>query len=331
MARRTERRQKRSQKFASYGSKLRYYIPILEWLPSYHLSNLQGDLIAAFTMTSLIVPQSMSYATNLARLSPANGLFGAAIPPIMYAFLGTCRQLSVGPEAALSLIIGEAITKFIAEAAHAHGELSDAHKIKIAATVASVITFEAGLITFALGILRLGFLDAILSRALLRGFISAVGLVIFIAQLVPILGLEEIIAKAPPTESTVDQLRLVLSNISSTNRLTLFVSIGAFVILICAKLFKGKLAQPRGLNFLSYIPEVLFVVILSTILTAVFHWDRYGLEVLGEISPGESSISNPLIDAGDYVRSCLSTSTVIAVLGFLVFKSSLSLVPPFLH
>lgn len=44
------------------------YVPVLDWLPSYSLSNFVGDLTAAFTMTSLIVPQAMSYATNLAKL-----------------------------------------------------------------------------------------------------------------------------------------------------------------------------------------------------------------------------------------------------------------------
>lgn len=44
-------------------------------------------------------------------------------------------------------------------------------------------SFEVGLITFLLGIFRLGFLDAVLSRALLRGFITAIGFVILIEQL----------------------------------------------------------------------------------------------------------------------------------------------------
>lgn len=65
------------------------------------------------------------------------------------ALLGTCRQLSVGPEAALSLIMGEAVRKFVAEEVHAHGSLSDAEKMRISLTVATVITFEAGVITFA--------------------------------------------------------------------------------------------------------------------------------------------------------------------------------------
>lgn len=46
-----------------------------------------------------------------------------------------------------------------------------------AAAVSVVATFQVGLITTALGLLRLGFLDVVLSRALLRGFITAIGVV----------------------------------------------------------------------------------------------------------------------------------------------------------
>lgn len=79
--------------------------------------------------------------------------------------LGTCRQLSVGPEAALSLIMGEAIAAFISSEEHAHGTLDLHHKMKLTTAITSIIVFQAGLITFALGMLRLGFLDAVLSRA----------------------------------------------------------------------------------------------------------------------------------------------------------------------
>lgn len=64
-----------------------------------------GDFTAALTLTSLIVPQSISYATSLANLPVASGLYGAAIPALVYSLLGTSRQMSVGPEAALTLII----------------------------------------------------------------------------------------------------------------------------------------------------------------------------------------------------------------------------------
>ena len=38
--------------------------------------------------------------------------FAASIPPLMYRLLGTSRQLNVAPEAALSLLVGQAVTEF---------------------------------------------------------------------------------------------------------------------------------------------------------------------------------------------------------------------------
>ena len=101
----------------------------------------------------------------------------------------------MGPEAALSLLVGQVVTQLT---------LSDPHTIpdnpeKVAIAIAIVITLQVsrlrrlepfllrilsqvGLITFLLGICRLGFLDVVLSRPLLRGFITAVGIIILIEQ-----------------------------------------------------------------------------------------------------------------------------------------------------
>lgn len=83
------------------------------------------------------------------------------------------RQLSIGPEAALSLLIGQMITELVYGDPHSvpnHPELEGA-------AIALVTTFQVGIITLGLGLLRLGFLDVVLSRALLRGFLTAVGFV----------------------------------------------------------------------------------------------------------------------------------------------------------
>jgi MFS superfamily sulfate permease-like transporter len=52
--------------------------------------------------------------------------------------LGTCRQLSIGPEAALSLLVGGIITEIIAETDHdLHRPLSQSAKTKISIEVAT--------------------------------------------------------------------------------------------------------------------------------------------------------------------------------------------------
>ncbi len=78
---------------------------VLSWLPSYSFSAFGGDITAAFTLTSMLVPQAMSYSTNLANLPPITGLFGAAIPPMICKSPAVPSSLSLPPSpSALSSI-----------------------------------------------------------------------------------------------------------------------------------------------------------------------------------------------------------------------------------
>lgn len=136
--------------------------------------SLGGDILAGITVASMLIPQSVSYAHSLAKLNPVSGLFSASIPGIIYAFLGSSRQLNVAPEAALSLLVGQAVNDLLHSDPHTPPEDPEAFKI----TIATVISLQAGLISFLLGFFRLGFIDVVLSRAMLQGFITAVAVLI---------------------------------------------------------------------------------------------------------------------------------------------------------
>src|SRR6201999_1202837 len=86
-----------------------YYFPIVKWVSQYRWSFFQGDLTAALTMASFYIPMSLSYAANLAHVPPINGLYSFVFNPLIYAFLGSCPQMVVGPEAAGSLLVGQVV------------------------------------------------------------------------------------------------------------------------------------------------------------------------------------------------------------------------------
>lgn len=89
--------------------------------------------------------------------------------------------MAVGPEAAGSLLLGTAIRTLNQ---HHSPAFDDGDEEYNNARLAGVITAMTGAFAFIAGIVRLGFLDSVLSRPLLRGFISAVGFVIFVDQLI---------------------------------------------------------------------------------------------------------------------------------------------------
>lgn len=56
-----------------FVSTLKYYVPMLEWLPNYSLKLFKFDLLSGITIASLAIPQGISYA-KLADLPPIIGL-----------------------------------------------------------------------------------------------------------------------------------------------------------------------------------------------------------------------------------------------------------------
>ena len=86
---------------------------------------------------------------------------------------GSSRQLNVAPEAALSLLVGQAVTDALR-----NNNVKSGDRATVGLMVATAIGLQSGLFSFLLGLFRLGFIDVILSRALLSGFVAAVGVVI---------------------------------------------------------------------------------------------------------------------------------------------------------
>ena len=88
--------------------KIKETVPILQWLPAYKRSWLKNDLFAGITVGVILIPQGIAYAT-IAGLPPIYGLYTALIPQLVYAVMGTSRQLAVGPAAMDSLIVASGV------------------------------------------------------------------------------------------------------------------------------------------------------------------------------------------------------------------------------
>ena len=206
------------------------YFPFLIWLRYYSWSYLRGDLIAALTMASLYIPMALSLADNLGHVPAINGLYSFVFNPIIYALLGSCSQLVVGPEAAGSLLVGTVIKTSIDR------EISGEEDLVMHARIAGVVTGMAGAVIFIAGMMRLGFLEGILSRPFLRGFISGIGFVILTDQLIPELGLSHRAKEHHASHgSSIEKLVFLAKNISHAHGLTCAVAFGSFAIIMFLK------------------------------------------------------------------------------------------------
>ena len=210
---------------------LTYYFPFLQWITQYKWSYLQGDLIAALTMASFYIPMSLSYASNLGHIPPINGLYSFVFNPFIYALLGSCPQMVVGPEAAGSLLVGTVVRGSV-DLGHSSDEDDVNHAI-----IAGVVTGIAGAIIFIAGLTRLGFLDSVLSRPFLRGFISAIGFVIMVDQLIPEMGLNHRAkhdSGGASHGSCAAKIVFLVENVKHAHGLTCGVAFGSFaIIMVC--------------------------------------------------------------------------------------------------
>lgn len=228
----------------------------------------------------------------------------------MYSCDTSPSQLSIGPEASLSMLVGSAIAQ------QQHLE-DDDDPMSSALALSCLLTLFVGIFTFLLGIFRLGFLDSLMSRALLRGFITAVAIVVMVQQCITLLGLVKLSEEWGISEasSTIERLVFLAENITHTHALTACTSAVACAFLFGARVIKSKFPSVRWLQLL---PEVFIVVVASIILTGVFRWDLHGLEVLGDIkSGGIPWPSIPDVPHRKHFKDIALTAGLISMIGFV--------------
>ncbi|KAE9571128.1 putative sulfate transporter [Colletotrichum fructicola] len=298
---------------------LSYYIPLLTWLPQYQWSYLKGDLVAALTLASLYLPMALSLADNLAHVPPINGLYAFVFNPFIYAIFGSAPQMVVGPEAAGSLLVGSVVRGSIDH------DKDEEYNAELQAKICGVVAGMAGATVLMAGIARLGFLDSVLSRPFLRGFISAIGFVIAVDQAIPELGLAKYAAETGVGHgSSMDKLEFIFTAFDHVHKLTFIVAGVSFVIMMVMRELK-KHMTPKYPG-VAYIPDRFFVVVVAAILSWRFDWASKGVEILGPVKAASGHVFTfrwPFQTSHmEHIREAMGTSFLIALLGF--FESSVA-------
>ena len=226
----------------------------------------------------------------------------------------------VGPEAAGSLLVGQVVRTSVD-----HGDSGDSDDV-LNAQIAGIVTGMAGGIIFVAGLTRLGFLDSILSRPFLRGFISAIGIVILVDQLIPELGLDMVASHLHVDHgSSATKIAFLFQNIGKSHKLTAAVSLGSFAIIMVLRSLKRHL-QPRYPS-VAYFPDRFIVVALSAVFAWKFSWDKQGLPILGHVESSNHSRGIPFhwpfqFQHVKHIDTAMGTSFIISLLGF--FESSVA-------
>jgi len=266
-------------------SGIKKYIPILEWLPSYQSGWLRLDLVAGLSAAAVVIPQAMAYAT-MAGLPIQVGLYVALAPMFVYALLGTSRRLSVSSTSAISIFVGTILFSVV-------GPVSNPSDYIIPA---ATLAFLVGLFLILAAVLRLGFLADFISKPVLTGILSGIGVVIIISQLGKVLGLS-----VPSGSSNLATLEFIFTNLSQINWPTALLTAVSLVIVIFLPRFARR------------IPAALVAVAFGILLSALFDLSQVGIALVGNIPTGLPSVSLPDLSL---VRGLWLPAAAIAILTF---------------
>lgn len=147
---------------------VRRRLPILRWLPRYTVEDGLGDVMAGVTVGLTVIPQSMAYA-GLAGLPPQYGLYGSFLGAFIYTFVGSCKDVPMGPTAIVSLLTYSTLRGY-------------------GPAYATLLCFLTGIIQLVMGLCGLGIIIDFVSGPVSSGFTSAVALLIIASQVKDLIG-----------------------------------------------------------------------------------------------------------------------------------------------
>ncbi|XP_075500873.1 sulfate transporter 3.1-like [Primulina tabacum] len=275
---------------------LQYLFPVLEWGPRYTLEFFKADLIAGITIASLAIPQGISYA-KLANLPAVQGLYSSFVPPLIYAMMGSSRDVAVGTVAVGSLLTGSMLSTVV----------NPIENPTLYLHLAFTATLFTGIFEAALGIFRLGFIVDFLSHATIVGFMGGAATVVSLQQLKGIFGLDHF------THDTdvISVMRSVFSQTHQWKWESAVLGIVFLFYLLSARYLSKK--KPNMFWVSAMAP--LTSVILGSLLVYLTHAEKHGVQVIGKLKKGINPASIMDMEFGSkYLTTAIRTGIVTGVI-----------------
>jgi high affinity sulfate transporter 1 len=241
-----------------------HVLPFLRGVRPFQASQLPANAIAGLTLAALAIPEVMGY-TRIAGTPVISGLYTILVPMVLFALFGASRHLVVGADSATAAILAAAL-----------GSLASPHTEAWTALASELALLVAGLLVVA-RLLRLGFLADFLSRTVLVGFLTGVGVQVALGELPSLLGLPG------GGHGVVGKLVTGAQQFGQLNVADLLVAAGVLAVILVVRRVSRR------------IPGALIAVIGATAASWGFDLSRRGVRVLGPVPSGLPHFGLPAV------------------------------------
>jgi high affinity sulfate transporter 1 len=238
----------------------------------YRRSWLSRDVVAGITLAALAIPEVMGY-TKIAGTPVITGLYTILIPIAAFAIFGSSRHLVVGGDSATAAIM------YAGVASLGIAGLQPYTSQWLALASLSALLAAAFLVLARLA--RLGFLANFISRTVLIGFLTGVGIQVALGQVGGMLGVPAPKVSVNHVSGTVIKFWDTLKEVGQTSGATLAVSLSVLAILIVF----GR--------WIKVIPGGLVAVVGLIAVSWIFDLSAHGVSTLGPVPSGLPHVGFP--------------------------------------
>lgn len=247
-------------------------------------SSIRSEIIAGLILAAIGIPEVLGYA-KIAGMPVVTGLYTILLPLAIFAIFCSSRHLIVGADSATAAILISTLAPIAAIGSPQYIGL-----VSMAALICAVFLLIAR-------IFKLGFIADFMSRTVLVGFLTGVGIQIAISQLSNMFGLPQ----SGVSESTITKIIYFSMHLSDMHLLTLLISITIVIIILGLRRISPK------------FPGGLVAVIGAITVSYFFDLSKLGINLVGNVPSGFPSIVFPSLAFND-----LSTLLTVASACFIV-------------
>ena len=239
-------------------------LPVMRGVLPITRSQVPTDVLAGVTLAALGIPEVLGYA-KIAGMPVVTGLYTLLLPMAVFAVLGSSRHLVVAADSATAAILGAALAGLAVA--------GSPHYVRLAGLAALL---AGGMLLLARAA-QLGFLANFLSRTVLVGFLTGVGIQVAIGQLPSMLGV------TAADRQTLPRLWDTVRALPDVRAADVAISAGVIVIVLVAQMITRR------------IPGPLIAVILAIGVSRAAHLARHGVAVVGPVPRGLPSLVLPAL------------------------------------
>jgi MFS superfamily sulfate permease-like transporter len=248
------------------------FVTLLQGIRPYDRALFSRDVVAGVTLAALAIPEVMGY-TKIAGTPVKTVLYTILLPAVAFAVFGSSRHLVVGGDSATAAILFAGIAGL-----GVAGLQPDTSQWLAYASLAALIT--GGLLVIA-RVARLGFLADFISRTVLVGFLTGVGIQVALGQLAGMLGVASPDVDFNQVSGTIVKFWDTLKEIPDTSLTTLAVSLAVIATLVIFE------------KWIKAIPGGLVAVVGAIVVSWAADLQAHGVSVLGPVPSGLPSIGLP--------------------------------------